>query len=154
MRSTRRRSSLKAYTEKALEASELLIPSIVYMPRAFRPQKAMICADGLRIKISHADIMDNHQRIADADPLGFLIAIMQGQPLPEFNIDEKQNVTVSYIIPSIDDRKQCAAFLATRVTFKTPTAYQGGKPKGDLSPGQQHARDFDALVTQRTAGAE
>lgn len=134
------RMKTKNYTERALATCN--IPHFVFVPRGLRPGEGR-----LNVKIANSDIIDNHARIANADPLGWMIAVLNGQPIPQFVIDKtsgKDELVLTYYIPSVEDRFKAAEWLGTRVTFKTPSAYKWGKP-GQGST-QVHADDYQALI--------
>ena len=135
------RLKTKNYTERALAGAT--IPSFCYVPRNLRPGTGK-----MNISITNAEIIDNHKRIAEADPLGWIIAVMNGQPIPHFVIDKtsgQDELKLTYYLPQIAERKEAAQWLASRVTFKTPTAYHN--PRDNAM--KQHSADYNALIEER-----
>lgn len=133
---------LKAFSERAIEATvqaELISP-LVYLPRKLRGHKARLTVDNLKISTDPATIAENHVRIADADPIGFLIAVMQGQPIPEFAIRPDGSVDVRYSIPKLDERIELAKWLGQKVTHNFNTKNHTRNPQ---------RAEYDALIGNR-----
>jgi hypothetical protein len=57
-------------------------------------------------------------RIAEADPVGFLLAIMHGQPIPEFRVTKSGGVEIFYNTPTFEQRERVAKWLGSRVTLR------------------------------------
>lgn len=73
------------YTEQAIALVGGDMPSIVYLPPDVRARKTRLTLDGVVTENPYG--LDEIQaRIVAADPLGFLIAIMNGQPIPSFRL--------------------------------------------------------------------
>lgn len=85
---TGQRKSLEEYTERAIRATEsgTLIPPLVYIPMRMRARLARTMEDGVTVTTNPATVEENNLRVANADPVGMLIAMMQGQPIPSFEI--------------------------------------------------------------------
>ena len=135
------RLKTKNYTERALAGAT--IPSFCFVPRGLRPGVGK-----MNVSITNAEIVDNHKRIAEADPLGWQIAVMNGQPIPHFTV-EKGELLLTYMIPTPDMRQRASEWLGQRVTFKVPHAYKNSP----ISATVQHANDYNAMIEQR-AGDE
>lgn len=88
------------YTERAMAGVH--IPNFVYVPAALRP--------GVKFAKDANDVL----RLEAADPIGFNIAIMNGQPIPQFTVIDNQ-LKVHYFIPDFEQRQRAAEFLARRV---------------------------------------
>lgn len=151
IRTKGKHDTLKAFTERAMECVDAAreISPIVYLPRKLRGNKMIVHADDVRVSITPPDIAGNHLRIAQADPLGFLIAIMNGQPIPAFHIAETGSVRVEYHVPEMEERRDVAKWLATRVTY---TPYRGDKPNpttGNAAKKQAHNAEYNALINNR-----
>ena len=151
MPSSRRRDTLKAFTERAMEdpALESLIPPPVYLPSRLRGKDIRITADDIRLTIDPPSIKENHLRIAKADPLGFLIALMNGQPVPVFSITAEGAVKVRYEVADLKMRERIGKWMGARVTIQQFEIGQGGgrEQKERMS----NADDWDALVEGRDA---
>lgn len=133
-----KRETLLQFTEKAIDASfkGALIPPLVYLPVALRGKARRVTVEG-HVTMNPADDAENSARIHRADPTGFLIAVMQGQPIPEFIVERKPDgvqVSVGYLAPALPERLRAAEHLA-RV--------QGRVKKGD--PG------YDAMIARAAA---
>lgn len=160
------RIPLNDYTERALDEARHTIPRIVYLPRRLRGHNQMMTLDNLQVKISGHEIVDNHARIQEADPLGFMIAKMHGLPIPRFEIrcgaggcpdpvncsavsheSFPHTVKVRYHTPSVKEQEDAAKWLGMRVTFRVPEAYHTGR--GTAGPPRDHpthAHDYDAMI--------
>lgn len=132
------RMKSKNYTERAMAG--FAIPTFCFVPRELRPGEGK-----LSVKISASDIIDNHKRIADADPLGWIIAVMNGQPIPHFSV-EAGELKLTYCIPDMEARERAAQWLGNRVTFKAPSSYI--KQRGVVT----HAQDYDAMIEAAAQG--
>ncbi len=124
---TRRRETIDEFTERAIKATDAgkLIPPIVYLPKRLRAHATRLTADQVRVTVEPPTIQENHARIADADPIGFLIAIMHGQPIPAFHITNDGAIRIEYFVAMPETRIKVAGFLAHKVTItKDPGRYQ------------------------------
>jgi hypothetical protein len=125
-RSKGSRDTEKAFTERAIEATEALqvsnalVSPLVYVPRTLKAHQYRLTVDDLKITMQPEDIAENHARIAKADPLGFLIAAMNGQPLPEFRVQKDGTVRVNYTVLTVQERLDLAKWLGHKVTMKIP----------------------------------
>lgn len=102
------------FTERALRATfeGTLIPPIVYLPAGLRKSKARIQEHVTLNPRTAAEVED---QIAKADPTGFLIAIMQGQPIPVFVVaDDLKSLNVEYRNPDLLLRAEVAMELVRR----------------------------------------
>lgn len=80
--------ALLRYTEAAMALMGGKMPDVVYMPPDIRESKRRISADGLQTEAPYGD-QEIIKRIAAADPVGLLLAIMNGQPIPGFRVVQK-----------------------------------------------------------------
>lgn len=140
--------TLEQFTERAKVAVDAGagLPPIVFLPASLRAHKSRLTVDHLRITIEPPSVAENHVRIAEADPLGFLIAIMNGQPIPRFRVQgqgEMTEVLVDYEVPDMHQRLNVAIWLGTRVTFRP---YSGKKAVSNQR--EAHQKDYDALISQ------
>jgi hypothetical protein len=134
-----KRERLDDYTERAIRSTEAgaLIPPIVYLPRRLRGQKVRLTEDHLRFKVEGPTVAENHVTIAAADPVGFLVAIMNGQPIPEFRIARGGAIDVFYSVPDFELRVKVATYLANKATLVR-----------DYGKGGQGDKDADAKYRQ------
>lgn len=98
---------LERHTERAIKEAAKLIPDIVFLAPEFRKAAARVQI----ITTEPPTRQENVYRIAEADPIGFLVACMNGQPMPEFKISGDK-VDVIYHTPSLELRAVCARYLA------------------------------------------
>jgi hypothetical protein len=133
------KETLKSFTERAVRATVegTLFPPAVYIPAGLRKRK-------VRVREVHtinpADAKENELRVAACDPTGFLIAVMQGQPIPTFHVKEhggKIIVETDFAIPDLLLRSEVAMELSRRNRRADPKA----------------KADYDAMIA-RAATAE
>lgn len=158
-------ADLIKYTEAAMALLEGKIAEVVYLPPDVRKNKVRLNAAG-HATTAPLSAKEQLDRIVAADPLGFLLALMNGQPVVTFRAVEKEvapkkasartkqqfpllklgkvdgvEIVAEMQVPSIDDRKEIARFLIPFVTEKRKKA--GDKPTGDDDD------DFEAILAQR-----
>lgn len=140
------RNKLKQFTERAMEAVDAgkFLPPIVYLPRKMRANGLRLTVDNIRITSDPPTIKENHLRIADADPIGFLLAMMHGQPIPSFHIEADGSLTVKYSVSDDATRERVAKWLANKVTIRT-TDEGNGTITGETS-------EWDDIVARREQG--
>lgn len=138
----------KAFTERAIEdadrINDALISPVVYVPRKLRGHKFRVTVDDLKITLDPETIAENHIRIAKADPLGGLIAAMNGQPLAEFRVQPDGSVRVVYTTLSLAERIDLMKWLAARVTIRIPTNLK----RDPTSPIKTAQHEYDAMIKQ------
>jgi hypothetical protein len=124
----REQERLVAYTERAIRASDAgkLIPPIVYLPRKLRRMPVTLTEDNLALKVDGPTVAENHVKIASADPIGFLIAVMHGQPIPEFRITKDGAVEVHYVTPDFPTRLAVSKWLGNKATLRWRPDGHGG----------------------------
>lgn len=117
MTKLKHRDTFKHFTERALEAVDAgtLINPIVYLPKRLRAHGIRLTEDNLRLVVDPPTIEENNVRVAAADPLGFLIAMMNGQPIPSFEIEKQGAIIIHYEVPDLDTRERIATFLSRRM---------------------------------------
>lgn len=142
-----KRKRLDEYTERAIRATETgaLIPPIVYLPRRLRGQKVRLTEDHLRYTVDAPTVAENHVKIAGADPVGFLIAVMNGQPIPEFRITRDGAIDLFYAVADFPERVKVARYLADKATLVRQ--YDGTGWTGDKNV----KREYDAMIAGRAA---
>lgn len=115
------KEGLNAFTERAIRATEAgtLIPPIVYLPRSLRRQKMMLTTDNLALTVDPPTLEENHVKIAAADPVAFLIAVMHGQPIPAFHVTKQGGVEVFYEVAELQVRIRAAEYLGHKATIRT-----------------------------------
>lgn len=112
-----KRQKLSSYTERAIRATEAgrLIPPIVYLPRLLRSKPVLLTTDmpdQASYRCEPPTLHDNEVRIREVDPLGFLIAVMHGQPIPEFRVTNTGNIALYYAVPKLQERMRAAEFMS------------------------------------------
>lgn len=112
-----RKETLLEFTERAIDATlqGTLIPPLVYIPQRLRKQKARVSIDG-SVTVNPVTTAENDIRIAQADPTGFLIAIMQGQPMPCVVITKEGKefrAHIEFEAPLLEARIRAAEHLAS-----------------------------------------
>lgn len=139
------KESLDAFTERAIRATEAgaLIPPIVYLPSRLRGHGQRLTVDHLRITTDAPTVEENHLRIRDADPLGFLMAMMHGQPIPTFTITKEGSIKVVYEVPTLEARERIAKWLGHKVTIRVHDMPQ---PGGKANTGEE---SWDEIVSRR-----
>lgn len=137
-----RKETLYDFTERAINATlqGTLIPPLVYVPANLRARGAVrVSLDDVATIVPPTDT-ENIQRIHKADPVGFLIAVMQGQPIPRIIISqEERKITARTVFeePPLPCRIRAAEFL--------------GKFKGKLKPGEA---GYEAMIANAAARAD
>jgi hypothetical protein len=164
-------TDLLKYSEQAMNLLGGKLPNIAYLPPAVRGRKVRVTTEGV-VTDSPFSSEEQLDRIVQADPIGFLIAVMNGQPIPTFRLVDEKNplppvqdkrkknsaaviahlakerdidVYVEYHVPSIADRERIALYLADRVAGPRAKA---AKPKPATGPD-----DFGSLVDKRARDA-
>lgn len=135
------RETVHAFTERAIRATEAgtLIPPIVYLPRSLRRQKMMLTTDNLALTVDPPTVEENHVKIAAADPVGFLIAVMHGQPIPAFHVTKDGGVQLEYVVADLTHRVRVAEYLGHKATIRT--AARGQRHK-------QATKDHEAMIAR------
>jgi hypothetical protein len=131
---------------RAIRAADRILPPRVYVPLGLRQKKIRL--EGRKLRTRKPSLVENLARINDADPVGFLIAVMEGQPLPNFIITPDATgfeITVGFEIPTVQQRLNAAAFLGTRAMPKPEAVNPKTIKEKPLS-------DWDMAVKQAAAG--
>lgn len=125
------KETVHAFTERAIRATEAgtLIPPIVYLPRSLRRQKMMLTTDNLALTVDPPTVEENHVKIAAADPVGFLIAVMHGQPIPSFEVTKDGGVRLAYEVAELNTRIRAAEYLGHKATIRTGRPKHAGRTK-------------------------
>ena len=102
------------------------VPSHVFLPPAMR-----------KIGVFNATPPDIKQQVArveaEADPVGLLVAIAIGQPVPRFDVDDEGNITASYETLPLANRHRLKVieYLADKVLSQMPkTKEQNSEDQG------------------------
>lgn len=104
---------LKKYTTRALSLEDSAVPEAVFVPPAMRGKMVNVqyVTDG-----KPTDMKTHIIRIQDeVDPVGMLIAIANGQPIPTITIDAEGKKTVKYEVLDLKDRIPVIKFLSDKV---------------------------------------
>lgn len=134
-----KRERIDDFTERAIRSTEAgkLIPPIVYLPRRLRGQKVRLTEDNLRYTVDGPTVAETHVKIAGADPIGFLIAVMHGQPIPEFRITRDGAIDVFYTVPDFETRMKAARYLGDKHTMA---------PRGKWHGNAEALREYEKLI--------
>lgn len=139
-------ATLKQFTERAVRASldGTLIPPQVYVPVNLRKRIARISE---RVTLNPKTDAEVEHDIAQADPTGFLIAVMQGQPIPSFIVvkdDKTGTVEVRLELTTPD------LALRAEVALKLAAARRAIKFKPDSVERKQYER----MIEEAADGVE
>jgi len=105
--------NLKKYTTRALKLEEGNVPQAVFVPPAMRG-KAVLTQYVINDK--PVDIQQHVVRIQqECDPVGLLIAIANGQPVPTVTIDESGEPTAAFETLPLKDRITVIKFLSDKI---------------------------------------
>lgn len=138
------RETLTQFTERAFRASfdGTLIPPQVYIPVNLRKRVARITE---KVTLNPKTDAEVEQDIALADPTGFLVAVMQGQPIPAFEV-RKAGDQVEIILvmqtPSLELRTEAATKLAT-IRIRTK-----------LKPDSVERKQYERMIEEAADGVE
>ena len=165
---------LVQFTELAVSLLHGKLPDVVWLPPHIRRQ-ARITPEGVITK-NDPDAAEQLRRITQADPLGFLIALMNGQPVVTFRLRKQDaerpvsksrsgkkhgqrriysapiakehgyEVSAEFHVPSLNDRERCALYLSQFIARQKP-AKKNGKEASDSA-------DFDAMIENAASQAE
>ena len=127
------RSQLQANSELALNAPEgAPVPSGVWLPPILRDKPLRVSQD-VAVTRAPPSIKENVVRInGEADPIGLLIAIANGQPISTFTVTEDGEILMSHETLPLKDRLKVIFHLADKVLPRMQvTKKMGATPKDD-----------------------
>lgn len=104
---------LKKYTTRAMKLEEGTVPEAVFVPPAIRGKMTQVqyVTNG-----KPTDISQHVVRIEqEADPVGMLIAVANGQPIPTFRVTEEGDVEVVFETLPLADRIPVMKFLSDKI---------------------------------------
>lgn len=107
------KKQLKKYTTRAMRLEEGSVPQAVFVAPAMRGRivNTQYVTNGKPV-----DMQTHIIRIQDeTDPVGMLIAIANGQPIPTIRINSKGEQTTVYETLSLKDRINVIKFLSDKV---------------------------------------
>jgi hypothetical protein len=111
-------NALGDFTEHAMAQIDEVIPAIGYVPPGKRPQRKHI------LVVSNQPVTDvkiNMQRIGHADPIGFLAALLHGQPVQVMTVKDGKAET-KWINAELPLRAHLAKYFADKlVPYMTRT---------------------------------
>lgn len=125
-------SQLRKNSELAINAPEgAAVPQGVWLPPALRDQPLRVSQD-VAITKAPPTVVENVIRInGEADPIGLLIAIANGQPISTFAINEDGEVSIAYETLPLKERLKVIFHLADKVLPRMQVTKklgdQGGK---------------------------
>lgn len=164
-------AELIKYTEAAMALLDGKLADIVYLPPDVRKNKVRINAHG-RATTNPPSVNEQLDRILMADPLGFLLAVMNGQPVLSFGAKPKEvepkkttrraekafplvslgkvagvEIVATTLMPTLDDRKDVAKFLVPYVTERR-------KKKGEQGTPDDEEAEFEQILERRIQQAK
>lgn len=145
MKTTGQRETLKQFTERALEASlnGTLIPPTVYIPVSLRKRTTRLAEDDISVTLNPKSTAEIEDQIARADPTGFLIAIMQGQPIPQFVVGQAPRLTNAKAeIPHLEVRME---LVTAPIELRTEVALELARRARATKTDPEKAR-YDAMI--------
>ena len=104
--------SIRAFTEHALSQIDAVIPTIGYVPPAKRPRARHILIVSSK---AETEIAPNVERIAHADPIGFIAALIHGQPVQVHTIAKDGTESSEWVTPSLVLRADLAKYFADKL---------------------------------------
>ena len=124
--------TLKANSELAINAPEgAPVPSGVWLPPLVRDQKLRVQHD-VAVTREPPSVVENVIRInGEADPIGLLIAIANGQPISTFAINEEGEVAIAYETLPLKERLKVIFHLADKVLPRMQVTKKVGKEAKD-----------------------
>jgi hypothetical protein len=123
-------NNLRACTEHALAQVEEAIPTIGYMPPSKRPSRKHII---IVSETAPTEVKQNVERLAFADPIGFLSALLHGNPVATHVIQADGSVKTEWHNATLEHRAVIARYFADKlVPYMTRLRAADIKPdKGD-----------------------
>lgn len=104
--------AMRAFTEHALAQVQEVIPNIGYLPPTKRPkQRHILVLSDKPI----TEVKPNLERIAMADPVGFLSAVMHGQPVQVMKVAKGGTVTTEWHNADLNLRTHIAKHLIDKL---------------------------------------
>lgn len=142
-----KRERIDDFTERAIRASDAgkLIPPIVYLPRRLRGQKVRLTEDNMRYTVDPPTVAESQVAVAGADPIGFIIAVMHGQPIPEFRISREGAIDVFYSVPDFETRFRAARYLGDKQTLRPVGKAWRGNPEA--------LKEYERMIREGAAAA-
>lgn len=115
-------------SKRLLRHTELAtLPDVIYVSKEVLGRPAIRFAsradDTPVLSLSPASIQESYDRIDRADPIGFLIAAMNGQPILTLDLDGKP---MGSYVPTMQERMAIAALFADKML---PTRWQKTEKK-------------------------
>lgn len=127
------KATLKRNSELAISAPEgTPVPQDVWLPPTVRGKSTRVMHD-IAVTRSPPTVSENMIRInEEADPIGLLIAISNGQPISTFQIDDKGETILHWETLPLKDRLKVIYHLADKILPRMSRQPQKTAPaKGD-----------------------
>ena len=107
------KKELKKYTTRAMKLEESAVPQAVFVPPAIRGKMVKVAyeVDSKPVSIEQHVVRINNE----ADPVGMLIAIANGQPIPTFTVDDDGEIVTKFETLPLKDRITVMKFLSDKV---------------------------------------
>ena len=106
------RTKLSDFTEHARAQVDEVIPAIGYVPPTKRPKAKHILIVSEKPMI---DVKASIERVAHADPVGFLAALLHGQPVQVHTVRKDGTVQTTWENASIELRANLAKYFADKL---------------------------------------
>ena len=115
-------SNLKRHTTRILKLDDGPIPEAVFLPPAIRGKMVNVIYEtkGKPISIERHVVRIQEE----TDPIGLLIAIANGQPVPTITIDKDGNQHVKFETLDLKDRVPVIKFLSDKVLPRMSINFQ------------------------------
>lgn len=140
---------LADYSEHAQAIIDQSVPPIGYVPPARRPSKKYV----LVMREAPVDVKINVERIAMTDPIGFLSAVMQGQPVEEWAVTPDGKAKRNFILPTMENRIFVAKYFADKlVPYMTRTRLNDIDKEQKKGNGDED--EWNALLASQSGAKE
>lgn len=131
--------SLEANTERAMRLGAddfAAIPANVWLPPTIRGEKPRVVEEVAFVS-APPSVRENIVRIhANCDPIGFLVAVANGQPIACFSVGKNGEINTHYEFPDLEMRVKVMRHLADRILPKMSLALRKG-----LGPDEDESGD-------------
>lgn len=121
------------------------VPQAVFLPPVLRQNTNIVYALSKDTKLP--SIKQSTLRIAqEADPIGLIIAIAIGQPVPTFNVDAEGNINVKYETLPLGNavRERMIKYLADRIVPRL--SVKATSAGGSEPPAGAATTEWEALL--------
>jgi hypothetical protein len=144
------RTKLGDFTEHAMAQIEEVLPTIGYLPPGKRPKRKHILVMSDR---PVTDVKINMERIGHADPIGFLAALLHGQPVQVMTIKKSADGTTEakteWVNAELPLRAHLAKYFADKlVPYMTRTRLADMNAAGKKEPTTEEEEMFQRAANE------